>query len=152
MPVFAIALLGMAFVMALNLYSVDRAINQEEPVHVYEEPTARESEMKFRKRPVVVEAVQYKGSNLVEIMEFIQPDASRPCPVNVGDKYIVIPTREGAMRADIGDWIIRGVIGEFYPCKPEVFIQTYDHFYEGDHNEKDNRAHEFNDTGNDGTS
>ena len=77
--------------------------------------------MKFRKKPVVIEAVQYDGTkqSLVELMRFgngilLYPD------------YLVIKTPEGNHRAVIGDWIIKGVKGELYPCKPDIFAQTYE--------------------------
>lgn len=76
--------------------------------------------MKFRKKPVVIEAVQYDGSNATEIAEF------------VGDSYIsnrrvpVIGTLEGEMSVTSGDWVIQGVQGEFYPCKPDIFEATYE--------------------------
>ena len=44
----------------------------------------------------------------------------------MGVDALLIPTLEGTMRADVGDWIIRGVQGEFYPCKPEIFKETYE--------------------------
>ena len=77
--------------------------------------------MKFKKKPVVIEAVRYVGENYSEIKEF--------CPkvmTNTWHLYLSIPTLEGLMRADVGDWIIKGVAGEFYPCKPDIFEQTYE--------------------------
>ena len=76
--------------------------------------------MKFRKKPVVIEAVQWVGDNLSEIQKFYKPDNFL-----VGDE-IVIGTLEGNMRASKGDWIIKGVSGEFYPCKPDIFEKTYE--------------------------
>ena len=88
---------------------------------------------KYRKLPVVIDAVQWKGWNWNEICEFV------PVPtVAVGDvdnlvmldtesrMPIIIYTLEGDMRAEIGDWIIRGVKGEYYPCKPDIFLATYE--------------------------
>ena len=82
--------------------------------------------MKFRKKPVVIEAVQIVGTkeNLAEILRFsnsigILPDAA-------GGYSLTIKTLEGVMQADVGDWIIKGVKGEFYPCKPDIFEQTYE--------------------------
>jgi hypothetical protein len=75
---------------------------------------------KFRKKPVVIEAVQWAGDNLSEIQAFYKPDS-----ILVGNQ-IHIHTLEGTMRADVGDWIIRGVSGEFYPCKPDIFVKTYE--------------------------
>lgn len=81
---------------------------------------------KFRKKPVEIEAVQYTGSNHADIFAF--------CPVasnNADDPLAVsnqlwIRTLEGGHVASPGDYIIRGVKGEFYPCKPGIFAATYD--------------------------
>jgi hypothetical protein len=81
---------------------------------------------KFRKRPVVIEAVRWDGDCdtanrfLGERYGIDWEYAAR------GDSALVIPTLEGRMRAEVGDWIIRGVKGEFYPCKPDIFEQTYE--------------------------
>jgi len=80
--------------------------------------------MKFRKKPVVVEAVQYTGHNMSEIMRFAK-GATEFEEDFTGDS-ISIKTLEGTMTASKGDWIIRGVMGEFYPCKPDVFNATYE--------------------------
>lgn len=79
---------------------------------------------KYRKKPVEIEAVQWSGENNEEIKRFL----------GVGDagdyfftqKYIGIHTLEGIMKASVGDYIIRGVMGEIYPCKPQIFEQTYE--------------------------
>jgi len=74
---------------------------------------------KYRKKPVVIEAVQYDGTFP---LAFLNGDERvRGC----GD-YLEIVTLEGVMRANIGDWIIRGVAGELYPCKPSIFEATYE--------------------------
>lgn len=75
--------------------------------------------MKFRKRPVEVEAVQYLNS--ADIHEFCGDKVREP----VGETYLEIDTLEGVMRANLGDYIIKGVEGEFYPCKPDIFEKTY---------------------------
>lgn len=76
---------------------------------------------KYRKKPVVIEAVQFTGENAQEIVGWIE----EPAAINrAGD--IRIHTLEGDHRARPGDWIIRGVKGEFYPCKPEIFEATYE--------------------------
>jgi small ligand-binding sensory domain FIST len=85
----------------------------------------------FRKKPVVIEAVQFVkskdpcGTNLREIIDFIGG--------NDGDRFLVRPPRsigivtlEGTMWATLGDYVIRGVQGEFYPCKPDIFEATYE--------------------------
>lgn len=77
---------------------------------------------KFRKKPVVIEAIQWNGSNMYEVIEFT--DGSD----NFGfvDDKVSIETLEGVMTASLGDWIIKGVHGEFYPCKPDIFEKTYE--------------------------
>ena len=75
---------------------------------------------KYRKKPVVIEAVRWQGDNLSEIQAFYKPD-----DILVGNQ-IQITTLEGIMSANIGDFIIKGVKGEFYPCKPDIFEATYE--------------------------
>lgn len=82
--------------------------------------------MKFRKKPVVIDAVQFTGLNFAELSAFCGRDL-QPSGVNLPpNATIEIHTREGTMRASVGDWIIRGVQGEFYPCKPDIFAATYE--------------------------
>ncbi len=78
--------------------------------------------MKFRKKPVVIEAIQFTGKNVEEIWKFIGAPFKQ-CEDNKQQYWI--PTLEGPHRASKGDWIIKGVKGEFYPCKPDIFEQTY---------------------------
>ena len=94
---------------------------------------------KYRKKPVEIEAMQWDGTAagatpIIDWMlrndttsSYVCSDTKR-CIAHDGDcpHFIVIPTLEGTMRADIGDWIIRGVQGEFYPCKPSIFEATYE--------------------------
>jgi len=77
----------------------------------------------FTKRPVVIQAMQFTGGwdNGAEIANWIGDTHV----VLRGENHLVIPTLEGDMRAQVGDWIIRGIKGEFYPCKPEIFEMTY---------------------------
>ncbi len=75
----------------------------------------------FRKKPVVIEAVQWRGNNQSEVADFY-PMVSGA----FGSTSLFIETLEGNMRADVGDWIIRGVKGEYYPCKPDIFAATYE--------------------------
>ena len=78
--------------------------------------------MKFRKKPVVIEAIQFQSTNHDEIADFCHPQA-----IAVGGgRTLIIPTLEGKMTANDGDWIIKGVKGEVYPCKPDIFAATYD--------------------------
>ena len=93
---------------------------------------------KYRKKPVVVEAVRWTGSNLEEIRNFVGSDLieeyvelfdiKRTLKEMLVD--IAIDTLEGTMRVDYGDYIIKGVQGEFYPCKPDIFEQTYEEVIE----------------------
>ena len=75
---------------------------------------------KYKKKPVVIEAIRFVGSNYEEIREFIGVDTL------CSGLSIVIPTLEGDMVAQKGDYIIKGVQGEFYPCKPDIFTKTYE--------------------------
>ena len=75
---------------------------------------------KYRKKPIVIEAVQFTGDNHEEIKEFGAQG------FNAGIRNMVIKTLEGEMTALSGDWIIKGIQGEFYPCKPDIFEQTYE--------------------------
>ena len=79
-------------------------------------------ERAYRKKPVVVEAVQWTGENHAEMCEFIDPEVFEIIP-RVG---LVIHTLEGDHHASPGDYIIKGVNGEFYPCKPDIFAKTYE--------------------------
>lgn len=77
---------------------------------------------KFRKKPVEIEAVQFLIEDASTAVAFCGGLFSS----FGGDSCIEIRTLEGTMRADVGDWIIRGVKGEHYPCKPDVFAETYE--------------------------
>jgi len=84
--------------------------------------------MKFRKKPVVIEAIQWSRVILDEVVHFIASSESKViCRVPFDDpEAFEIETLEGTMRASKGDWIIKGVKGEFYPCKPDIFEATYE--------------------------
>lgn len=99
--------------------------------------------MKYRKKPVVIDAVQWSGQNLEEVMNFITngtgtfdhlPTTGGQIKPGVGhtpaDGRLYIPTLEGDMAASPMDWIIKGVKGEFYPCKPDIFEATYEPVFE----------------------
>jgi hypothetical protein len=79
---------------------------------------------RFRKKPVVVEAVQWRGRNYAEIEDFV--GVRRFTVHNESGGPLIIPTLEGDMQANVDDWIIKGVQGEFYPCKPDIFAATYE--------------------------
>jgi len=78
--------------------------------------------MKYRKKPVSIEAIQYDGNNAKEILDF----AGTSNGVCISDGSLLIKTLEGTMTASVGDFIIKGVNGEFYPCKPDIFEKTYE--------------------------
>lgn len=90
--------------------------------------------MKYRKKPVVIEAVQWNGYNLEEIMNFIDSEFkyNKDNTYYYTDKFLysdnelTIRTLEGLMKASIGDYIIKGINGEYYPCKPDIFEKTYE--------------------------
>lgn len=82
---------------------------------------------KYRKKPVVIEAVQFDGTEESVVAVLAMQRQSKGIGflrVDAGD--LLIPTLEGTMRASVGDYVIRGVQGELYPCKPDIFEQTYD--------------------------
>lgn len=78
--------------------------------------------MKFRKKPIVVDAIQFNGENYEEIEKFTDNAAFK----NTTLEILYINTLEGTMRINDNDWVIKGVNGEFYPCKPDIFEKTYD--------------------------
>lgn len=81
--------------------------------------------MKYRKKPIIIEAMQWDGSfqSTNTIAKWIGKNIT---VFNGSFQHIVITTLEGNMRAEVGDWIIRGINGEFYPCKPNIFERTYE--------------------------
>ena len=80
--------------------------------------------MKFKKKPVVIDAAQYMGNNEYEIQDFTEGQLI--VGFTEGQIIVTIPTLEGNHTVSIGDWIIKGVKGEFYPCKPDIFDMTYE--------------------------
>lgn len=93
---------------------------------------------KYRKKPVIIEAIQLKGDSktIKECLEFMGQSVNEDLTIErnkfeeycliVNEKGMKIPTLEGEMTASINDYIIKGVKGEFYPCKPDIFEQTYE--------------------------
>ena len=77
--------------------------------------------MKYRKKPVIIEAVQYTITSIDECEKFVGGNMGKN---SKGET--VIATLEGAMTVSLYDWIIKGVKGEFYPCKPDIFQATYE--------------------------
>jgi hypothetical protein len=88
--------------------------------------------MQYRKKPVVIEAITWTGKNFDEAMNFMQNSGGHKGAYEDAEelalktKQLKIRTLEGTMTASIGDYIIKGVKGEFYPCKPDIFEATYE--------------------------
>lgn len=82
---------------------------------------------KFRKKPVIIEARQVTHETINDVFDWL--DESDVAAVG-NNTEIQIETLEGRMVASLGDWIIRGVQGEFYPCKPDIFEATYERAHE----------------------
>ena len=74
----------------------------------------------YKKKPVVVSAVKWDGTNLQEILSFTNNKAM------MKSNTLIIPTLEGTMAADVGSYIIKGVKGEYYPCRGDIFEDTYE--------------------------
>lgn len=92
---------------------------------------------KYKKKPVVIEAIEWKGNNLHEVYTFMGEKVGFNGDWRIQDRFheletynrlhgLKIETLEGTMKAEVGDYIIKGVSGEFYPCKPDIFQQTYE--------------------------
>ena len=90
--------------------------------------------MKYRKKPVVVEAVQFTGDNAIRISDFVNGEFAKEEPPetyviinsSIYPQEVSIVTLEGTMKAEPGDYVIKGVNNEFYPCKPDIFAKTYE--------------------------
>lgn len=89
--------------------------------------------MKYRKKPVEIEAICFTGTNIEDVKNFTNDN----CEVEIYDAgykanatapvaKITIHTLEGDMVANVNDYIIKGIKGEFYPCKPDIFEATYE--------------------------
>lgn len=89
--------------------------------------------MKFQKRPIIVEAMRFEGTfaSAREVLgwmgtgEFVELGIGPGKPLGTSN-HILVKTLEGDLHASPGDWIIKGLRGEFYPCKPDIFEATYD--------------------------
>ena len=82
---------------------------------------------RFRKLPIEVSAIQWTDNNIQSVDAFFGDDFHDWEPLGSG--AIEIRTLEGLMRVEVGDWIIRGIEGEFYPCKPDIFEATYEEIF-----------------------
>lgn len=85
----------------------------------------------YRKKPVVIEALLYDGNNYVEVLRWtgLTPEQllkGHKEPIHKPEWWLTVPTLEGDHRVSLGDYIIKGVKGEFYPCKPDIFEATYE--------------------------
>ena len=85
---------------------------------------------KYRKKPVVIDAIQLTNESVMDCISFVYPEYVA-IEHNVLDgirdqKFMYIEALEGDMKAGFGDYIIKGVQGEFYPCKPDIFEATYE--------------------------
>lgn len=99
--------------------------------------------MKFRKKPVVVDAVQLTWESVlasspegVKLPEWVteSPDVSLHLTHKiVGSQFAIVKTLEGNMTAKANDWLIKGVNGEIYPCKPDIFEKTYERVLNDSH-------------------
>ena len=82
---------------------------------------------RYRKLPVEIDAKRLMQDNAAAVVSWASNfgGKDRRC-VSVSEGALMIQTLEGVMTANVGDWLIRGVAGEFYPCKPEIFAKTYE--------------------------
>ena len=83
---------------------------------------------KFVKKPIVIEAIQWNGTGecATAIADWILSTGHRVATFMDGETSFHIETLEGTMKASLGDWVLRGVQGEHYPCKPDIFEATYE--------------------------
>lgn len=106
-------------IIHVNLFKVSKysAENQQKEVIMN----------KYQKKPVVIEAIQYddEPETDIELQEKFGIDPVRVSYKNPDDPILIIETLEGEMKAHVGDYIIKGVHGEIYPCKPDIFYETY---------------------------
>lgn len=86
----------------------------------------------YRKKPVVIEAIQLEDLEVYTLMSIQHLVGLGKDIFEVKGDGLIIKTLEGDMKASIGDWIIKGVQGEFYPCKPDIFEKTYEKVAEVD--------------------
>ena len=93
--------------------------------------------MKYRKKPVVIDAIQLTSNSIKAVYEFLGHKVNLGSDWRMHDRWddyrnsivkygMPINTLEGSMKASMGDYIIKGIQGEFYPCKPDIFEQTYE--------------------------
>lgn len=81
---------------------------------------------KYKTKPCEIEAIKWDGDNFKEIAEFTNHKVTMQLMYSSRSYELVIATLEGDMMASVGDFIIKGLIGEFYPCKSDVFYKKYE--------------------------
>lgn len=81
---------------------------------------------RYKKKPVIIEALQWNGNNFKEIKDFTNKSFPTKRIIKQSDDTLLIHTLEGDMKVDKNDFIIKGIQGEFYPCKPDIFRKTYE--------------------------
>jgi hypothetical protein len=82
--------------------------------------------MNYRKKPLVIQAIRWDGNIAALDPLFALGVSTAVVEQSLDDPTLYIPTLEGRLRIDVGDWVIRGVKGELYPCKDEIFQATYE--------------------------
>lgn len=82
--------------------------------------------MKYRKKPLIVDAIQFDGYNHDELSVFSEGSCRSCKPWKSDYSYIEVKTLEGTMEGTIGHWLVRGIEGEFYFCHPDIFNKTYE--------------------------
>ena len=97
-----------------DLYDVLKNLNEENK--------KGEGVIKVRKKPIQVTTIQFDGKNQDDVLAF----TGKKDTTYSDDKGLIIHTLEGDEHVSKGDWVIKGVKGEFYPCKPDIFNKTYD--------------------------
>lgn len=81
---------------------------------------------RFRKKPVDILAVRWNGQNIGEILEFVDGKTRLDFSSNAARGELIIETINGDVTVPTGEWIVRGVEGEFYPCRADIFAETYE--------------------------
>lgn len=127
------------FVIAATEKMNEAGMGIDPPERTYEahtNPIEMKEAQRFRKKPVVIEAIEWTGKNLFDVITFTdgEPDLRHDMAADKWGQYcelvrregFKIKTLEGYMDASIGDMIIKGVQGELYPCKPDIFAETYE--------------------------
>ena len=110
------------FQSLLYYTSIDLIDHENKSYSCKEIQQSREDEiMKYRKKPVCIDAIKWLGDNIYELNQFMGREG-----YYIRNDQLYIETLEGTLHAGIGDYIIRGIKGEYYPCKPDIFYETYE--------------------------